>query len=213
MSVVIGVDVGQRVDPTAIAVSEPERRNGETHFTIRHLERLPLGTSYPQIVARLATLTAGVRERTGRRPTLYIDATGVGVPVVDLVREARVAADVWACFFTFGDHRTVAQREVRIGKAWLVSRLQALLQTGRIHLPQTTEAEALAQELLDYQITVDPDGDAKFGAFRVGTRDDLVTGLGLACQGETSGWHDFFAKELAEANAQLYRPSSWGSLG
>ena len=34
--------------------------------------------------------------------------------------------------------------------------------------------------MLDYEIKVDPDGDAKFGAFRVGSHDDLVTALGLA---------------------------------
>jgi terminase large subunit-like protein len=210
MGVVIGVDLGQRVDPTAIAVAEWERRERERHALIRHLERLPLGTSYPHVVTRLRSVVAGVVDRTQRRPLVYVDATGVGMPVVDLLREARLGADLRACFFTFGDHRTVANGEVRIGKAWLVSRLQALLQTGRIHLPQTSEAEALAQELLDYHINVDPDGDAKFGAFSVGAHDDLVTALGLACQDQTNGWEEFFAKELAAANARLQKPRPWG---
>jgi hypothetical protein len=34
----------------------------------------------------------------------------------------------------------------------MVSRLQALLQTGRIVLPKTSEADALARELLDYEL-------------------------------------------------------------
>ena len=55
------------------------------------------------------------------------------------------------------------------------------MQTGRIKLPRTAEAEALARELLDYEIRVDQDANDRYGAFRVGSHDDLVTALGLAC--------------------------------
>jgi hypothetical protein len=61
-------------------------------------------------------------------------------------------------------------------------RLQALLQAGRLHLPRIDEAQALAQELLDYEIRVSEDANDRYGAFRVGTHDDLVTALGLAVQ-------------------------------
>ena len=80
------------------------------------------------------------------------------------------------------ERRTADGREVKIGKAWLVGQLQVLLQSGRLHLPKTAEAEALAQELLDYEIRIDPDGNDKYGAFKVGRHDDLVTALGLAVQ-------------------------------
>lgn len=78
----------------------------------------------------------------------------------------------------------VAVPEVSLGKAFLVSRLQALLQTRRLHLPRSPEAEALAQELLDYEIRVDENANDRYGAFRVGTHDDLVTALGLAVQSD-----------------------------
>jgi hypothetical protein len=39
--------------------------------------------------------------------------------------------------------------EWAVGKAHLVSRLQALLQTRRLHLPETEESRALVEELLD----------------------------------------------------------------
>ena len=45
------------------------------------------------------------------------------------------------------------------GKAWLVSRLQVLLQTGCILLPRTSEADALTRELLDYEIKVSEDAN------------------------------------------------------
>jgi len=44
------------------------------------------------------------------------------------------------------------------------------------------EARALAEELLDYEVQVDENARDHYGAFWVGTRDDLVTALGLAVQ-------------------------------
>ena len=44
--IVIGVDLGQAQDPTALAVAEVH--TPEIH--VRHLERLPLGTPYPKVV-------------------------------------------------------------------------------------------------------------------------------------------------------------------
>jgi hypothetical protein len=62
----------------------------------------------------------------------------------------------------------------------VVSRLQDLLQSGRVHLPRIAEAEALAKELLDYEIRISEDANERYGAFRVGSYNDLVTALGLA---------------------------------
>jgi hypothetical protein len=75
-AVTIGVDVGQRVDPTAIAVVDAEyRAGGVVHHVARHLERLPLNTPYPEIGARVAQVVAGVARQTGAYPRLYVDAT------------------------------------------------------------------------------------------------------------------------------------------
>ena len=181
MGVLIGVDIGQKRDPTALAVAEAEKREEEWHFLVRHLERLPLGTPYPEVSRRLAKVVTAVHARAGERPRIFVDATGVGQPVVDLLSVADVRAV--ACYFNHGDRRTEKDgHEIVIGKAYLVSRLQALLQTRRVHLPRSSEAEALAQELLDYEIRVDQDANDRYGAFRVGAHDDLVTALGLAVQ-------------------------------
>src|SRR5205814_9069234 len=127
-------------------------------------------------------LGPGAYEIKEYRPhvTLYVDGTGVGQPVVDLLDAA--GANPIGCYFTYGERRTQQGREVRLGKAWMVSRLQALAQTGRLHLPQTDEAEAARKELLDYEIRVDDDGHDTYGAFKTGRHDDLVTALGLAVQ-------------------------------
>ena len=200
--VVVGVDIGQKYDPTAIAVVEHEwrKRDGreEDHWLIRHLERLPLGTPYPQVADRLEEVVGNVKKRRSevREPlpwggyevrtvtpsvTIYVDATGVGQPVVDEM--ATRGPWVVAVYFTHGDKRTEeGWRTVKLGKVWLVSRMQTLLQAGRIHLPNTQETHDLAQELLDYEIRVSEDANDRYGAFKVGTHDDLVTALGLAVQ-------------------------------
>ncbi len=191
--VTIGIDVGQRVDPTALAVAEQQMRPRvdkpgvlEDHFVIRHLERLALDTPYPKVAARLGNLVQSVRTLGAGSPTLYVDATGVGQPVVDVLRANLGATEIVAVYFSHGDRRTVEDgahgKEIRLGKAWLVSRLQALLQTGRLHLPNTQEAKALADELQVYEIRIDENANDKYGAFKVGTHDDLVTALGLATQ-------------------------------
>ena len=208
--VVVGVDIGQKVDPSAVAVVEEERRviepareevrpvPGRLHavetvtipaktepvYVARHLGRLPLGTPYPKVAEHVAGVVTALVARGIPRPRLIVDATGVGQPVVDILREAlgQRGRAVVAATFTHGDRYSQdnTAHVASVGKAHLVSRLQALLQTGRLKLPRTAEADVLARELEEYEIRVDEDANDKYGAFKVGSHDDLVTALGLA---------------------------------
>lgn len=170
----------------------PSKGRTEIHYIVRHLERLPLGTPYPRVAERVARIVEGVRARTGAVPLVYLDATGVGQPVVDLLRERQPGGWVVPVYFTHGDRRIVTREgagvRITLGKALMVSRLQALLQSHRLHLPHTREAEALTEELLDYELRVSEDANDRYGAFRVGTHDDLVTALGLATQCDETPW-------------------------
>ncbi len=213
----IGVDIGQKHDPTAIAVVQPERRtleegDSEWHFLVRHLEWLPLGTSYPEVGRRVAAVAAGVVAVVGGQPTLYIDATGVGQPVVDVLREAGVRGHLWPVYFTYGDRRVVEGGEIRLGKGRLVSRLQVLLQAGRLHLPGDAEAEALTAELFDYEIRASEDANERYGAFKVGTHDDLVTALGLAVQEDPTEYviASWIFDNEARSKGELWAPPLWG---
>lgn len=190
----VGIDVGKQKDPTAIAVVEIEvraveapelrQKHEEAHFLVRALSRLPLGLPYPEIVKRIARICRSVANR-GTAPVVAIDATGVGLPVLDLLRAANPLVErIDAVIFT-GTEERVEQRElgrVLLGKPFMVSRMQALLQFGRVHLPPTSEANALAQELRNFEIRVDENAHQRSGAFRSGTHDDLVCALGLALQ-------------------------------
>ena len=192
--VTIGVDIGQKVDPTAIAVVEAEVRGDRHHYSVRLLERMKLGTPYPDVARRLADLYQSVIDQTGERPLMFIDATGVGKPVVDMVRAAGVRR-VRPRYFTFGD-RHVGES---LGKAYLVSRMQSLMQSGRLHLPPShRDAAVMRKELLNYEIKVTEDANDKYGAFRVGTHDDMVTAVGLAVHerdGQGSGFATWKPRE------------------
>lgn len=201
-TIAIGIDLGQKVDPSAVSVSDEE----EGIYAIRHLERLEIGTPYPKVAARIGEICRNLLEREVRRESqrqlmpvtdplrrqaaqniwVVADGTGVGGPVVELIAAELEGTyiNVCAAFFTHGDRANVgkwgSKREVSIGKAYLVSRLQSLIQTRRIELPQTSEARALAKELQDYEIRIDQNANDTYGAFKVGTHDDLVTALGLS---------------------------------
>lgn len=184
----IGVDIGQKIDPSALAVAEIEKQGKAYHYLMRHIERLPLGTPYPAVVARLVAVKKSLAERGIRDVRWWVDSTGVGQPVVDLLQAAGIYPT--AVYLTGNDKavRDDNGQTLRLGKPLLVSRLQVLLQCGRIHLPKTPEAGALADELLNYEIRVSDEGQDSYGAFKVGTHDDLATALGLACWQEPQGW-------------------------
>lgn len=188
----VGLDIGQKRDPTAIAVVEAKKRERpatdllrwrlETLFVVRDIGRLPLGTSYPEVAEQVARALWGLRRRfPDQFPSLWVDATGVGRPIVDILREMLPpGCALFEVTFVAGTKYEWDENGVKLGKAFLVSRLQALLQTRRIRLPDTPQAQATAEELRDYEIRVDENARESFGAMKTGSHDDLVTALGLA---------------------------------
>lgn len=193
--IIIGVDFGKLHDPTAIVVTEAIKvdRPGmkpEHRFEVRHMERLPIGTLYPAVGARIAEIVRNLETRPvpdmmyPPSITLRVDGTGVGVAAVDIVRDALhgLQARLVATTLTQGQAlNKKTSREWSVGKALLVQRLQALLSIDRIKLPaEHPEAQVMVRELQDFETKIDPDGDAKFGGFKVGSHDDYVNALGLA---------------------------------
>jgi hypothetical protein len=90
-----------------------------------------------------------------------------------------------------------------LGKAWLVSRLQVLLQEKRLHLPQDANTSTLVQELRTYSHSPAPNAADLYGAFKVGTHDDLVNAIGLAVH--KSPDRPWTVAEQAEMDAAIER--------
>lgn len=195
----IGVDVGQINDPTAICVTEiTQIHTGQfrtpprpglsvdpvmaSYFTVRQIQRLPLNTSYPIVAERLASMLCNPLF-ADRKVSLLIDVTGVGRPVYDdlqaaiKLRPEAKKAILKPITFTHGEKYN--RSTGALAKAYLVSRLQSLLQGGYVHAPDNPEVRAMLEELRTYEITISQDGHDSYGA-QTGKHDDLATALGLS---------------------------------
>jgi len=172
---VVGVDLGQTADYTAITILE-EKGEEEKSYDVRYLERLR-NTPYPQIVRRLDHLV----RRLPEKPSMAVDATGVGRPVIDMIRDANLPATVYPITLTGGDAVTRDGMERRVPKRDVASTIAVLLQTGRLRIARgLKESETLLRELLNFRVKISLSGHDTYEAWREQEHDDLVLAVGLA---------------------------------
>jgi len=186
----VGVDFGQSRDYTAIAVMERTELVGEfdgavwarrktAALRLRFLERIALGTPYPEVVERVVKVTRD-RKLAGRCH-LAVDGTGVGRPVVDLLRRAGPEAVLQPVTITGGQVETTEQGFHRVPKRDLIIGLQVLLQRGELQIAKGLGyAEKLVEEMMAMEVRVSAAGNEQYAAWREGTHDDLVFAVALA---------------------------------
>lgn len=194
---IVGVDLGQSTDPTAIAVlhwrSRPldtwthdnflHRQDVQEHIDVRHLERLPLGMAYPAVVQHVANLLArpplcGDEDFTAAE--LVIDESGVGRAVGDIFEAAAMRPK--RVTITAGTEATSGHglNRYHVAKTILISQLDAALHTGRLRFASAlADAEAMAEELKDFRRKVSDAGRSSYAA-RTGSHDDLVLAVAIA---------------------------------
>lgn len=190
---IVSADLGQSTDPTAICVMHhsvtpletwkaiPERnlhrQDRVERYDVRHLERLPLGMSYPEQVQRVANILARP-PLNAVNPTLVIDETGVGRAVGDIfdnagLRPVRIT-------ITAGNEATRQPNGWHVAKSILISGLDAALHLGTLRIAAAlSDAGALQEELKDFQRSVSAAGRATYAA-RTGKHDDLVLAVAIA---------------------------------
>ena len=186
----IGGDLGQSLDFTALAVLERVELTGafdpamfawrkEVALRLRYLERVPLGTPYPEIVERVRRLTRAP-ELAGRCH-VAVDATGVGRPVVDMLRVAGLGATILPAIITGGAAESLNNGYYSVPKRDLITGLQVLLQSGRLQIAAGLKhGPDLVTELMGMRVKVGGEGREQYGAWREGTHDDLVFAVALA---------------------------------
>ena len=165
MAFIIGVDLGQSQDPTALAVAEVRKPD----IQVRHLERLPLGTPYPQVIERISALV-------GKLPgaSLVVDATGVGRAVLDHMAKLEPVAVT----ITGGRLTSFDGKMWRVPKKALLRPLVAATEAGRLKVAKgLREAEAFQRELQAFQRRITESGHSAFEG--VGAHDDLVIASAL----------------------------------
>lgn len=169
-SYTVGLDLGQS-DFTALAVVERvhtppgdltvdvyEHLAGRTgvgrpvtEHHVRHLQRWPQGTPYPEVVEQVGRLMR--RPPLATDGLLIIDRTGVGVAVMDMFRAAyrdgRLAGATHPVGVTItgGDHGT----DFNVPKADLMGAVQATLQAGTLRIAAGPLVPVLQKELLQFR--------------------------------------------------------------
>ena len=205
----IGVDLGQTNDHTAICVTERayvpagdlvdgsyrDHREGRTvraarqpvavEYRVRHLERPALGAPYPVVVERVVELAKAV----GGKPALVIDQTGVGRPVVDMLRRRLVEEGkttglkvaLIPVTITGGDAMSRAPDGWRVPKRDLVSSALVAMQNGTLKIAGALALrDVLTKELLNFKVKINiSTAHDSYEAWREGDHDDLVLALCL----------------------------------
>lgn len=188
---IIGLDLGFAADYSAISVLDRELRTvgerdpvrgveSEDHYTAIHLERPPLKTPYPDVIATVKRTVDHPRLNLHGRPDLVVDATGVGRPVIDMLRAAGL--EPIPVTITAGQQVTIGDDGFwRVPKRILVSAMAIALQTGRLHVrSKLALAKVLTTEMLAFKVKINTHANESYEAWREGDHDDLVLSVALA---------------------------------
>jgi hypothetical protein len=208
----LGLDLGQAADYTALVIIErvgheppdpmgaledaakpfrDDHRELDT-FEVRHVERLPLRTPYPDVVRVITDLLKteelnSVVDENGYPlwPTLAIDATGVGTAVVDMFRaslEYPTIVQLMPIVITGGHSMSRTDGGLGVPKHDLVGRAVAYLQKGQLKIGRAHEHSALIEaELRNFKMKQNiSTGYVTYEAWRERDHDDLVLALCVA---------------------------------
>lgn len=195
-----GLDLGQLQDYSALVVVEREGKD----LGVRRAHRWPLSTPYPAIVE-------SVRGMFDKPPladsTLVVDRTGVGVAVVDFVRDAGIRADVQAWNITAGLEPNA--EKYTVPKADLVAAVQVALGTHTLKIAEGLKhGPLLKKELENFRVRVTEARNETYSA-RDGEHDDLVLALALAVW-QAAMWSD--PRAMDEGNRDNYGRQPWDDL-
>lgn len=185
----VGVDFGFRHDPTAMVVAEPvlddERR--DTHgaplvnFEVRFVERMDLEMRTQDVVGRIAEVVEKLKKKVAF-PWIeaFVDATGVGVAVKDLLGPELQRRGVYLhpVMITSGTREHREKGILYVPKENLVQRLGVLLDQGRVFV--SPQEENLRRELETFRIKISERTRRPKYEAAPGEHDDLVIALALA---------------------------------
>lgn len=169
-----GLDLGQSQDYSALVVLEQTTwpNKPERDYAVRWIHRWPLQTSYVDVVAQLKEMFTTELQNS----VLVIDGTGVGRPVVDMVRAAKLTSRVHAYSITCG----LQPGEGTVPKKDLVGAVSAALQQRRIKLANLDLAATLEAEMEAFRVKVTADRNETFASWREKDHDDILLAFTLA---------------------------------
>ena len=187
---IVGISLGVGIQPTALAVIEQIIDSGGTWSSktraleLRHLERLPAQTSYPDTVERVTTLLSlpEIDEGEGCGDVgVLIDVTGSGRAIVELFKRADITPVVVNITGAGVIEEEVKFNDWRLPKVELVGALRVAYETERLRMASSLElVPDLLAELREFKMKP-PRIDANDPeSWRENEFDDLVFAVGLA---------------------------------
>lgn len=189
-----GLDLGCLSDYSALVVVErntipnPDKPGGTLYtFDVRHIHRWQLRTPYPTIVEEVKEMYA---KPPLAKSVLVVDQTGVGKPVVDMFRAAKIGASLRPYNITHGSGVTGQT----VAKKHLVGAVQAPLCSGRLRFAKGLAlTAALTKELENFRVNVTESRNEQYSAWRESDHDDIVLALSLALfvADRPQGWAAF----------------------
>jgi hypothetical protein len=178
----VGVDLGKKQDHSTYAIVE----SCDGMLLVRVAARIPLGTPYTQVVETVRDVVRSPKLRG--KCTVVVDGSGVGEPVVEMMRRADLGCALMAVIITGGSGtRSGAAGYRYVSKFDLMTGLQLALEKEELKIARRMpEAAALVKELVDVRVAA----NGAMGAEGRGQHDDLVMAVALACWRAKKGWND-----------------------
>jgi hypothetical protein len=181
----LGLDLGSLLDYAALTVmrrwraidpatGEPEQdMKGEPkyRFDVLEIRRWPLKTEYTVVVADVVALVTS--KLLPSWPRLAIDRSGVGGPVVSMIRDALGAfgqVEVWGVSITGGSGlRLAGWRDLHVAKPELIGALRVALEGGKLKVDSNADgvpirnSDVLRRELTDFTAKLSSTGTETTG--------------------------------------------------
>jgi hypothetical protein len=180
---ILGVDLGQQRDYTAmVGLQRGEGPSGRgagyipATWEAVHIERVPLGTTYHAVAAHVTEVAAMMQ---AHGPVIVaVDATGVGVAVVEIMRLA--VPRLVAVTITGGRVVGGTTYAPSVPKPDLVACVSVALQNRTLTIPSDlSDAAVLTAELSTFRSSTSVDGATSYSAWRERDHDDLVLALAI----------------------------------
>jgi hypothetical protein len=195
MRYTVSVDLGQMNDPTAISIIEEVVKSRgdptmvelamgkrgavefDTTYLLRHLEQPELRTSYPAIVDRVKAIV-NVPELAGHS-VLLVDATGVGRPVLDMMR--REGLSPIGITITGGNTPSATDGGYHVPKRDLAMALHVLFGMGRLKIaPQLELGKVFVREMDTFVMRILNEKTDSYESLTEKDHDDLVLSVAMA---------------------------------
>ncbi|ADK81902.1 phage terminase large subunit family protein [Sediminispirochaeta smaragdinae] len=189
---IVSVDLGQQFDFTAISVTQTREQwttgpnipaewkatSGDRlltyYYYLRYLERMKM--KYPDVVREVKKIVTALEN--DQTTALLVDATGVGLPVVEMMREDLLLPI--PIIITGGNSISEQNGGFHIPKRFLVAALQGLFETGRLKIASGIGCLAeFMHEIENFRVKITQSGNDTYEAWRESDHDDLVISVAM----------------------------------